>query len=270
MPISLTAQDLAETLAFAHELANASAKITLSYFRHPLDIDNKDDGGRFDPVTRADREAEELIRDMIRARFPDDGIIGEEHGEESPTGQRFWVIDPIDGTRAYIAGLPLWGTLIALNDGVRPILGLIDHPATGERFVGAPDGAFLKCKKLAVRPCAALRDATLSTTDPDLFAPGAEIAAFRQVSEKVRLRRYGYDCYAYAMLAAGFIDIVVEAGLKTFDVQALIPVIEGAGGIITDWQGGPAGDGGQILAAGDRRVHQEALSILSSGATVVA
>ena len=270
MPIPLTDQDLAEALAFAHELANASAKITLSYFRHPLDIDNKDDGGRFDPVTRADREAETVIRDMIRTRFPDDGIIGEEHGAESPTGRRFWVIDPIDGTRAFISGLPLWGTLIALNDGARPILGLIDHPATGERFVGSPDGAFLKCKKLAVRPCAALRDATLSTTDPELFAPGAESTAFREVSAKVKLRRYGYDCYAYAMLAAGFIDIVVEAGLKTFDVQALIPVIEGAGGIVTDWRGGPADGGGQILAAGDRRVHQEALSILSSGVTVVA
>lgn len=269
MPISLAAQDLAEALAFAHELANASAKVTLSYFRQPLAVDDKNEAGQFDPVTRADREAEGLIRDMIRARFPDDGIIGEEHGEESPVGRRFWVIDPIDGTRAYISGLPLWGTLIALNDGERPILGLIDHPATGERFVGSPDGAFLKCKKLAVRPCAALRDATLSTTDPDLFAPGAEIAAFREVSAKVKLRRYGYDCYAYAMLAAGFIDIVVESGLKTFDVQALIPVIEGAGGIITDWRGGPAGDGGRILAAGDRRVHQEALSILSSVVPVV-
>lgn len=270
MSISMTDQDHAEALAFAHELANASAKVTLSYFRQPLDIDNKDDGGRFDPVTRADREAEGVIRDMIRARFPDDGIIGEEHGEVSPSGQRFWVIDPIDGTRAYISGLPLWGTLIALNDGVRPILGLIDHPATGERFVGSPDGAFLKCKKLAVRPCAALREATLSTTDPDLFAVGAERDAYNNVAAKTKLRRYGYDCYAYAMLAAGFIDIVVESGLKTFDVQALIPVIEGAGGVITNWQGGPADGGGQILAAGDPRVHHEALSILSSGVTVVA
>lgn len=271
MTTILPAPDLEGLTLFAGELADAAAAVTLRYFRQPLDVINKADGDDYDPVTRADREAETAIRSLIAARFPDHGILGEEHGElkgpEDWVHRCSWVIDPVDGTRAFISGLPLWGTLIAFHDGDKPAIGVIDHPAVGERFTGSPSGAFFTSRSgerraIRTRSCATLADATISTTDPALFAAGAEKAAYDKVAAGARLRRYGYDCYAYAMLAAGFIDIVVEAGLQPYDVQALIPVIEAAGGVITTWDGGPAEQGGRIIAAGDRRVHAEALSIL--------
>lgn len=275
MTTILPAPDLDSLTVFAGELADAAAAVTLQYFRKPLDVINKADGEAYDPVTRADQEAEAEIRRLIAARFPDHGILGEEHGElkgpEDRVRRCSWVIDPVDGTRAFISGLPLWGTLIAFHDGERPAIGVIDHPAVGERFLGGPGGAFFTSRTGGTRPittrrCATLADATLSTTDPDLFAAGMEKTLYDRVAARVRLRRYGYDCYAYAMLAAGFIDIVVEAGLQPYDVQAIIPVIEAAGGVITTWDGGPAEQGGRILAAGDPRLHAEALAILGEAA----
>jgi myo-inositol-1(or 4)-monophosphatase len=268
----LTASEIAELAKFAETLANAAGKVIMPYFRTPQHVaDKAATGQKFDPVTEADSEAEAVIRRLIKAKYPHHAIIGEEHGDEDGEGvsdapRLTWVLDPIDGTRAFISGLPLWGTLIALNDGYEPVIGIIDQPFTGERFIGLPSGSYLGQQKLKVRPCEGLASATLSTTDPDLLAEGAERAAYRQVESRVRLRRYGYDCYAYGMLAHGYIDLVIEAGLKTYDVQALIPVIRGAGGIVTNWRGGPAHEGGQIIAAGDARVHAEALELLAAAA----
>ncbi len=262
MPLSDAA--IAEYLAFGEKLADAARAVTLKYFRVPLDVEHKPGKGDFDPVTRADREAETAIRDLIATTYPDHGILGEEHGSDTRGANSIhWVIDPIDGTRAFISGLPLWGTLIALNDGAHPVLGIVDLPATGERFVGGPRLARLGDRDLKVRSCPSLAAATLSTTAPDLFATDRDRAAFMEVAGRVRLTRYGYDCYAYCMVAAGFIDLVVESGLEAYDVQALIPLIEAAGGIITSWDGGPAQNGGRIIAAGDKQVHAEALSILN-------
>lgn len=263
----LSDQDLVHYLTAAEAMADAAASVTMSYFRRAVDVTDKGADGRYDPVTCADREAEDVIRRMIADGFPDDGIVGEEHGANLDADnwlqRRYWVIDPIDGTRSFISGVPLWGTLIAVNDGSRPVIGVIDHPAVGERYVGSPHGAFSGGRRLRTRPCAGLAEATLSTTDPDLFQPDTERPAFFQVAAQTRLKRYGYDCYAYALLAAGFMDLVIEAGLQTYDVQALIPVIEAAGGVITDWQGGAAVQGGRVVAAGDPRVHAAALEILA-------
>ncbi len=267
MSTLLNSKQIVEFTQFAEQLAEASAKVILPHFRRSMDVDNKADAQTpFDPVTIADQDAESAIRALINARYPDHGIIGEEHGVEAArTGGEglTWILDPIDGTRAFISGLPLWGTLIALNDGTEPVIGIVDQPYLKERFVGSPSGTILGSKTLKARSCSDLASATLSTTDPELFAPGAERDAYNVIDRQVRLRRYGYDCYAYCMLAHGLIDVVIESGLKTFDVQALIPVVKGAGGIITDWKGGSAHEGGQIIACGDARVHDEALKILS-------
>lgn len=256
-------------LEFAHRLADLSGQAILPYFRKSIAIKNKAAAAGFDPVTAADRAAEKSIRKAIVARHPDHGVIGEEFGERSGRGPYQWVIDPIDGTRAFITGSPLWGTLIGLLHEGRPRLGLMNQPFTGERFWSqgatargrAPDGTI---RRLKTRSRTGLREATLTTTHPDLFASAPEITAFQRLKAKARMTRYGGDCYGYCLLAAGFIDIIVECGLKPYDVVALVPIIEGAGGIITTWQGEPATAGGRIVAAGDARVHEEALALLRS------
>jgi myo-inositol-1(or 4)-monophosphatase len=257
-------------LEFAHVLADISADTILPYFRKPLTISNKAGPSAFDPVTAADRAAERAIRKAIVARFPDHGIVGEEFGTIVGKGRYRWLIDPIDGTRAFIMGSPLWGTLIGLMDGPRPILGLMNQPFTGERFWSdghrahwrGPGG---KARRIKTRACARLGDAVLTTTHPDLFATVADAARFGDVRSRVRMTRYGGDCYGYCLLAAGFVDLIVEAGLKPYDVVALVPIIEAAGGVLTTWDGGPASEGGHIIAAGDKRVHQEAMAILRGG-----
>lgn len=263
---TVTEDEIAEYAAFAERLADAAAAVTLRYFRTPVDVTNKAAGTAFDPVTAADRDAEAAIRALITETYPEHGIFGEEHGQSSAAhkGGLTWVIDPIDGTRAFISGLPLWGTLIALNDGTRPVVGLVDHPATGERFVGRPGRATGNRQPIRTRACGSLAQAILSTTDPDLFRAGDERAAYDRVAATVRLTRYGYDCYAYAMVAAGHLDLVIESGLQPYDVQAIIPVIEAAGGVMTSWSGGPADQGGQVIAAGDARVHAAALKLLNA------
>lgn len=262
--IPVTEDEIAEYAAFAERLADAAAAVTLKHFRTPVDVANKAAGAAFDPVTIADRDAEAAIRALIAETYPQHGIFGEEHGQSAAEGARprTWVIDPVDGTRAFISGLPLWGTLIALNDGNRPVLGIVDHPAIGERFIGRPGLSTGNRQLLRTRACDSLDAAILSTTDPDLFLPGAERAAYDSVAARVRLKRYGYDCYAYAMVASGHLDLVIESGLQPYDVQAVIPVIENAGGVMTSWSGGPADQGGQVIAAGDPRVHAAALELL--------
>jgi len=260
----------ARLVAFAHELADASAAAIAPHFRRHVAVGNKAKGRAFDPVTAADRAAERAIRTRIAAHFPDHGIVGEEYGAAGADARYRWVIDPIDGTRSFITGSPLWGTLVGLIDGARPLLGLMNQPFTAERFWS--DGHRLcwrgpsdQKRTLTTRACARLAEAVLATTDPDLFTAGQAVA-FGEIRSRVRMTRYGGDCYGYCLLAAGFIDIIIECGLKPYDVVALIPIIESAGGLITAWDGGSAAEGGCVIAAGDARVHREAMAILSGSA----
>ncbi|MEO1548925.1 MAG: histidinol-phosphatase [Pseudomonadota bacterium] len=254
------------SLELAERLADVAAQETLARFRTP-DLRAESKGAeRFDPVTEADRAAEAAMRALLARERPDDGILGEEADDVPSRSGQTWVLDPIDGTRAFISGLPVWGTLIALNDGGAPSLGLIDQPYIGERFLS--DGTRALHRKggietpLAVRPCARLADATLFSTFPEV-GTAAEGAAFHHVAGQCRLTRYGTDCYAYGLLALGQIDLVIEAGLYAYDIQGPMAVVAGAGGIVTAWDGGPAQDGGRIVAAGDARVHAAALEVLS-------
>jgi len=250
---------------FAVDLAREAARVSLPYFRGAFEETDKGGPGAFDPVTQADREAEAAIRSLIAARYPDHGVIGEEYGEDRPDADHVWILDPIDGTRAFIAGLPLWTNLIALRREGRPTVGVIGQPYLDEIFLGGPSGARLLRSgaetQLAVRPCPRLTDAVIATTDPDLFT-GAERGAWTQVRAAARLARLGCDAYAYAMLAAGRIDLVAESGLKVWDWSALIPVIEAAGGAVTNWRGEAPDGSGQILAVGDVGIREQALVTL--------
>lgn len=249
----------------AHLLADAARVAILPHFRKTgLKAENKLSIG-FDPVTAADREAETAMRALLARYRPDDGIWGEEFGQQSGTSGRTWVLDPIDGTRGFISGTPTWGVLIALSGADGPFLGIIDQPYTGERFVGGPGVAEMTgpmgTVPLATRNTRTLDQAILFTTFPEV-GTAADRAGFMGVSANARLSRYGMDCYAYALLAAGQIDLVIEAGLNAYDIQGPIAVIEAAGGIVTDWQGGPAHQGGRALAAANRTLHAAALDIL--------
>jgi myo-inositol-1(or 4)-monophosphatase len=255
--------DISAIVAFAQRLADAAATVTMPHFRAPLSVVNKAHGNDFDPVTIADRDAEAAMRGLIHAHYPAHGVLGEEGGLEEAAGADLWVLDPIDGTRSFISGFPTWGTLIAFNRGGRPVVGIMDQPFTGERFLGHPGGAFLGEKRLQVRPCGGLSQATLFATTPDMFTTPGEKKAFAALESAVKLRRFGGDCYAYCMLAMGFVDLVAEASMGPYDIQALIPIVEGAGGIVTNWQSGDAAGGGQILAAGNAALHAEAMAVLN-------
>lgn len=257
---------LREFEIFAEELAAASGGVVLPYFRTALAAENKALGGAFDPVTEADRAAEAIMRQMIEARFPDHGILGEEFGPDRTEAEYVWVLDPIDGTRSFVSGIPLWGTLIGLTRGGVPAFGLMHQPYIGERFSGNGGEAHFTGPygrgRLRTRACPSLREGVLFSTSPYLFGPD-EIAPYRRVEERAKLVRYGTDCYAYCMLASGQIDVVVEAGLQPYDIVALIPIVEGAGGIVTSWDGGSAAGGGRIVACGDKRLHAEVLGLLA-------
>lgn len=252
--------------AFIDRLASASGDTILPFFRTALSIDNKNAGRELDPVTEADRAAEAVMRRLIKANFPQHGIIGEEFGAENPDAEYVWVLDPIDGTKSFVSGLPIWGTLIALVHSGAPAFGTMHQPYLRERFSGDGGAAYFATpsgrRTLAVRGCASLAEATLFTTSP-LLMNEADRARFGRVEREVRLSRYGGDCYAYCMLAAGHIDLVIETELKPYDIAALVPIITGAGGIITTWEGAPAQDGGRIIAAGDRRIHDAAMKLLA-------
>jgi len=251
-----------EFVALAERLADAARPIIRRYFRTPFAIDDKDDSS---PVTIADREAEAAMRTLIQEAFPQHGILGEEHGRHNVDADWVWVLDPIDGTKAFITGKPCFGTLVALAHRGRPVLGLIDQAITDERWRGG-DGlpTTLNGAPVRVRACPELAKAYAYTTGPEYF-DAATRPAWDRIAAKVKLPRYGADCYAYALLATGCVDLVVEAGLKPYDYAALVPVIENAGGIATDWRGQPltiASDG-RVCAAGDARVHAEALAVLA-------
>lgn len=259
----LTTEQLDEYLRFAEGLADAAKAASLPHFRARPAVEDKGGGRRFDPVTLADRSAERAMRELIRSRYPQHGILGEEEARVVGQSPLTWVLDPVDGTRAFILGLPLWGTLIALNDGQRPVLGVMDQPFTGERFAGIGRSAWLNGHPLHVQPCGSLAHAKIMCTSPEIFETDAQLSAFQRVADRARLVRYGGDCYAYCMVAAGHVDAVIEAGLKPYDVQALIPIIEGAGGIVTSWDGGNAQHGGAVVACGDRQLHRHILALLA-------
>lgn len=252
----------AEFVALAHALADAAAAEVLRHFRQKIAVDDKPD---LTPVTIADRTAEAAMRRLIEARFPAHGIIGEEHGRVRADAEHVWVLDPIDGTKNYISGIPIFGTLIGLARAGRPVLGIIDQPVLRERWLGiAGERSTLNGAAIATRPCADLRRATLYSTSPDMFA-GADAPRFERLKGRVKLARYGADCYAYAQLASGFIDLVVERDLKPYDFTALVPVIEGAGGAIVDWQGHALelGSDGRVVACGDPQLVTPVLEALA-------
>ena len=259
----VTAVDFA---AFVDDLATQSGTAILPFFRTAIAASDKSRGGAFDPVTEADRAGETVMRQLIRRTFPSHGIIGEEYGNEREDAEFVWVLDPIDGTKAFISGLPLWGTLIGLTRNGEPCYGLMHQPFTRERFSG--DGGMAHWKgpsgerPLRTRRCNALSEAILSTTTPAMFKD-AQAEAYARVDGAARLARYGYDCYAYCMVAAGHIDVVVETSLKPYDIVALVPIIEGAGGVVTTWSGESPAKGGSIVASGDRRLHDEVLELLN-------
>ncbi|GIL71648.1 hypothetical protein Vretifemale_2164 [Volvox reticuliferus] len=259
----------------AHQLADAAAQVTRKYFRTSVDVESKGDTS---PVTIADRQAEVSMREIIGKTFPDHGIFGEEHGLKfgSGAGSKYmWVLDPIDGTKSFITGKPLFGTLISLVYEGSPILGIIDQPITKERWVGVVGRpTTLNGQTLRTRPCTDVKLAYLYATTPHMFS-GDNETAFNRLRDQVRIPMYGCDCYAYGLLAAGHCDLVVEADLKPYDYMALVPVVQGAGGVMTDWSGQPlvwqpspgatdlkSGWPGEVCAAGDPALHRQALRIL--------
>ncbi len=263
----MTQPDISD-LDVAHRMADAARTAILPHFRsRGLNAENKLAEG-FDPVTVADRAAEEAMRAVLSELRPEDAILGEEFGTRAGTSGRTWVLDPIDGTRGFISGTPTWGVLIALGDANGPFLGVIDQPYTGERFCGGPGTAVMTGplgeQPLQTRATAGLEEAILFTTFPEVGTP-EERAGFERVAARVRLTRYGMDCYAYALLAAGQVDLVIEAGLNAYDIQAPIAVIEAAGGVVTNWQGGPVHQGGQVIAAANPDLHRAALERLNAG-----
>src|ERR1700722_2931711 len=263
--------------SFAGRLAEVSSEVILPFFRSEIGADDKSDGGDFDPVTEADRAAEVVMRHLIREIFPDHGIIGEEYGAERSEADHVWVLDPIDGTKSFISGLPTWGTLIGLMKFGQPVYGMMSQPFTRERYFGdnlcsrrrwvtpsrgdSANGEW-SSRVLRSRACASLTQASLMTTSPLLFNE-QDRAAYRRLEKVARLVRYGGDCYAYCMLASGFVDVIVETNLKPYDIVALVPIITGAGGVVTNWEGGPAALGGRIVAVRDPRLHAAVLALLA-------
>ncbi len=258
---------LSAAMETAHRAADAARAPCLAHFRSEgLTADNKDGSG-YDPVTVADREAEAAIRAVLAQERPEDGVLGEEEGRSAGASDALWVVDPIDGTRAFLIGAPTWGVLIGYNEGARPALGVMDQPHIGERFWGDGRDAWVRRdggepRRLRTRSNVRLDEARLCSTFPEV-GTASERMAFERVRDRVRLVRYGLDCTGYALLAAGGVDLVIEAGLHAYDIQALIPIIEGAGGVVTTWEGADPQHGGRIIAAGNRALHAEAVALLA-------
>jgi histidinol phosphatase-like enzyme (inositol monophosphatase family) len=254
----------------AHELADLSGPVILKYFRRPMPVENKAVAGAFDPVTKADRGAEKAIAQALATRFPDHGVVGEEFGTKVGTSAFQWVIDPIDGTRSFIIGSPLWGTLIGvLRDGL-PYFGLMDQPFTGERFWSGDRVSYYSMgggrpTRLKTRACTRIEDAVLTSTHPGLFVGPEQTDVLGKLKDAARLTRFGGDCYGYCLLAAGHVDLIVETRLKPYDIIALVPIIERAGGRVTTWDGADASGGGNIVASGDPRLHDTVLKLINRG-----
>lgn len=257
----------AEYLDFARRIAVDAGKAVLPHFRQPLEVEDKRNFMGYDPVTVADHAAEDVIRSAIKQAYPDHGIHGEERGYEAGTSRFTWVIDPIDGTKSFILGQLHWAVLIALNDGARPVVGVVYQPFVGEMFTGEVDGKAQwhrgnERRTLRTRHCTRVEDAIVTTTDPRQFVTPAERSALAAVSKDARFLRYGGDCYLYTQLAMGLSDVAIENGLGAYDIQALIPIVQAAGGAITDWAGGPCDQGGAVLACGDPDLHKSLLDRL--------
>ncbi|MEO1554434.1 MAG: histidinol-phosphatase [Pseudomonadota bacterium] len=259
-----------DAISVAHAMADAARAVTLPHFRALSAIENKKNDGDFDPVTEADKAAERAMRKVLAELRPDDAIHGEEYGLQDGTTGWTWVLDPIDGTRAFVAGLPVWTTLIGLVDTAGDaIVGIIDQPVLEERYSGGPDGSFLRSNgnemPIHVSDCEDLRTAVIATTDPFIMTP-SEQGAWTHLRHTARIVRYGLDAYAYARLAAGTIDLVAESGLAPYDAAALIPVVRGAGGLACDWRGEPAKPGGQLVCAAHQNILDQALISLRRSA----
>ncbi|KAK3248853.1 hypothetical protein CYMTET_41696 [Cymbomonas tetramitiformis] len=263
-----------EYVDLAHDLADTAGKITSQYFRKPLDVESKSDAS---PVTIADRAAEEAMRSVINKRFPTHSVYGEEFGLDLRDSESVWVLDPIDGTKSFITGKPVFGTLVAFVEEGSPVLGVIDQPITKERWVGAAGRVTtLNNKEISTRTCGSLTNAYMYSTTPLMFS-GDSLEAYQRLAEQVRIPLYGCDCYAYGLLSSGFCDVVAEADMKPYDYMALVPVVQGAGGVMTDWQGNPlklnttiltqqectSSLAGEVLASGDAQTHAEALQALA-------
>jgi len=260
------ADEAADKLQVCSQLLIVAGRIALRYFRTDLAADNKLRDGRYDPVTRADREVEAFLRQRLREHYPAFGVIGEEEGITPGNGEDNWIIDPIDGTKAFISGLPTWGMLLGWLHGRSAVAGLMYQPFTDELYVGSRAGAFLHRaggrKPLQARQDAVLEDAILYCTHESMFVDPKHLAAFREVAGRVRLQRFGGDCYAYCMLALGLVDLVIEDTLQAYDIVPLIPIIEGAGGVVSDAAGNSAVDGGFVVAAANPQLHRQALAII--------
>ena len=250
--------------AFAHALADISAKAIIPHFRKPISVENKAPPGSYDPVTKADRAAERAIAKALKRRYPDHTLVGEEFGTQTGQSPYRWIIDPIDGTKSFIMGSPIWGTLIGLLDGDDPVLGLMDQPFTGERYWSEQTASYLrtrdgKARRIKTRACGRLAEAIMTTTHPDLFERDDQRGVFARLKAGACMTRYSGDCYNVCLLAAGFVDVVIEPGVKSYDIAALIPIVERAGGRVTAWDGGPAANGGDVMACGDPRLHDAIL-----------
>jgi histidinol-phosphatase len=259
---------LQEFIDFAVRTVEEAGKVILPHFRSSVEVINKASAGLFDPVTLADRAAEDLIRERIRARYPDHGILGEERGSDGEDREYTWVIDPIDGTRAFILGQLHWGTLLGLTRDGQPLLGLMRQPYVGETYVGSSLGARLitaaRTTELRARSSSRLANVVVCATDPTMFTTEAMKQRVARVAAKGRGIRYGGDCYTPCLVAAGHADLVIEAQLKPWDIQPLIPIVEAAGGVVTDWSGNPPGatgeaEAGEIIIAANRALHDEVL-----------
>jgi len=259
---------IADYIAEAVRIVASAGPIALRFFRSPMQIQDKRSRDEYDPVTEADKAIEQHIRDALASAFPNHGICGEEHAQREGSSDFSWIIDPIDGTRAFISGMTAWGIMLGLRYRGRPVGGVIHQPYTGETFVA--DGVSAQCIRasdshtMRTSHCASLGDAVLYCTHPSVFRSAAELDAFEQLAQQTRMMRYGGDCYAYCLLALGTIDLIVESGLEAYDVQPLIPLIEAAGGIITNRTGHAAEQGGFIVAAASSALHQQALAVLNS------
>lgn len=258
---------LSEYIDFAVHLSQLAAREILTHFRANFAIDNKAGEGAYDPVTIADRNAEAIIRREIRRTYPDHGLIGEEFGTDAGSSPYTWLIDPIDGTRAFVLGQLHWGTLIGLSEREAPVIGLMHQPFTGETFIGSPLGGEMRhrghTRRLAARPHTRLHDAVICATSPSMFDTPDRRAAFERVAARARSVRYGGDCYTPCMVAAGHADLVIEVGLKAWDIQPLVPIIESAGGVITDWRGVRDTSANAVVIAGNARLHAETIEALA-------
>lgn len=258
--------DWTELTRFALTLAEASAKAILPYFRRNTPVEVKD-GPMWDPVTEGDRAGERAIRELIESRYPDHGILGEEYGPRQGRSGFTWIVDPIDGTRSFVCGMPTWATLIGLSFEERPVLGVMDQPFVGDRFYGNPQGAWLDhrgdTQPIRARTGVRLAQATAGTTTPERYRNGGHERAFAGLQRSVKLMCYGGDSYFYAVMAAGHLDIALDPDLQPYDIAALIPIIEGAGGVVGSWDGGTPAQGGNVITAGSRALLDEALAAMS-------